>query len=386
MRRQILAILLLPLVLTTMGLAYLMLREGEQGNHGADEHRVIGSQNRFSAKYEGQEIEVEKQETTFKHFTPTNIVRLSNDPEIKVVSPGVGFRSAESKPVSSQTRLEPSKAIEPSQAPNAAQPQPQRVLTNCIGMKLVRIEQGELAMGTTDAQFNKLAELFPDTDRSIFNEEQPRHSVRITRPFYLGKHEVTQGEYQAVMGENPSEFKGSDHLPVESVSWLDAVMFCNMLSDRDGRKLYYRIDGDELVIAGGNGYRLPTEAEWEYACRAGHTTLYPFGDDVSTLDEHAWYERNSEGKTHAVGQKRPNAWGLCDMLGNVCEWCSDWEDEKYYATSPASDPSGPAKAFSRVFRGGCWKSISRPCRPAFRSGLEPVRRSNILGFRVATSQ
>ena len=140
------------------------------------------------------------------------------------------------------------------------------------------------------------------------------------------------------MGDNPSHFKGSDDLPVESVSWLDAVKFCNKLSEREKRTPFYRIDGTEVTLAGGNGYRLPTEAEWEYACRAKSTTLYPFGDDASKLGEHAWYAGNSESKTHPVGQKLPNAWGLYDMLGNVWEWCADGYDEKYYASSPSADP------------------------------------------------
>ena len=206
------------------------------------------------------------------------------------------------------------------------------------------------------------------------------------RPFYLGIHEVTQGQYQAVMGDNPSHFKGSDDLPVENVSWLDAVTFCNKLSEREKRTPFYRIDGTEVTLVGGNGYRLPTEAEWEYACRAKSTTLYPFGDDASKLGEHAWYAGNSESKTHPVGQKLPNAWGLYDMLGNVWEWCADGYDEKYYASSPPADPPGAPGASHRVIRGGGWGNYPGCCRPADRVGCTPGYRSNDLGFRVAAVQ
>jgi len=228
----------------------------------------------------------------------------------------------------------------------------------------------------------------PDDDKGAGNAEKPQHQVRITRPFFLGIHEVTQGQYQAVMGENPSQFKGSDDLPVEQVSWLDAVLFCNKLSEQEKKTPFYRINVTEVTIAGGNGYRLPTEAEWEYACRAGSTTLYPFGDDVSKLGDHVWFGDNSDSKTHPIGQKRPNAWGLYDMLGNVWEWCADWYDEKYYAlpASVAVDPPGPPKASYRVFRGGSWSSYAWSCRPAFRSRGAPESRNNYLGFRVAAVQ
>ena len=195
-------------------------------------------------------------------------------------------------------------------------------------------------MGTTKDQVDQLMRLFPDAKREYFDDEQPQHPVKISRPFFLGIHEVTQGQYQAVMGNNPSLFKGSDDLPVENVSWLDAVGFCNKLSEREKRTPFYRIDGTEVTIVGGNGYRLPTEAEWEYACRAKSTTLYPFGDDAGKLGEHAWYDGNSEGKTHPVGQKLPNAWGLYDMLGNVWEWCADWYRREILCLVAACRPAG----------------------------------------------
>ena len=255
-------------------------------------------------------------------------------------------------------------------------------------MTLVRIEPGSFLMGTTKEQIDQLLRLFPDFQREWFDNEQPQHRVQITRPFFLGTHPVTQGQYQAIMGSNPSHFKGSDDLPVESVSWLDAVSFCNKMSEKDKRTPFYRINGTEVADVGGNGYRLPTEAEWEYACRAGSTTLFPFGDDAGKLGEHAWFSDNSDSKTHPVGQKRPNAWGLYDMLGNVWEWCADWYDAKYYASSPsvAVDPPGPPKAAIRVFRGGCWYNFPRRCRSAFRDWDAPDYRSNDLGFRLALVQ
>ncbi|MFI5460965.1 MAG: SUMF1/EgtB/PvdO family nonheme iron enzyme [Isosphaerales bacterium] len=227
-------------------------------------------------------------------------------------------------------------------APTPKRPptQPGREWTNSIGIKLVRIGAGEFLMGS------------PHSVLSVLSDDKPQHRVRITKPFYLGIHEVTQDQYRAVMGDNPSHFKGSDDLPVESVSWLEAVKFCNKLSEREKRTPFYRIDGTEVTPVGGDGYRLPTEAEWEYACRAKSTTLYPFGDDASKLGEHAWSAGNSESKTHPVGQKLPNASGLYDMLGNVWEWCADWYDEKYYASSPPADPPGAPRASHRVFRAG----------------------------------
>jgi len=248
------------------------------------------------------------------------------------------------------------------------------VLVNSIGMKLKRIPAGNFLMG----------ELPEETNAG--KDERPQHRVTITKPFYLGVHEVTQNEYKQVMAHNPSKFQDSDQQPVEQVSWLDAVKFCNKLSEREDRKPCYRIDGDDVTITSGNGYRLPTEAEWEYGCRAGSSTRYPFGDDENQLGRYAWYDKNSGDKAHPVGQKLPNAWGLYDMLGNVWEWCADGYDGEYYASSPAVDPPGASKASLRVFRGGCWFFNPGGCRPAVRGGFTPESRSYYLGFRVAAVQ
>jgi formylglycine-generating enzyme required for sulfatase activity len=267
----------------------------------------------------------------------------------------------------------------PSAGPAVAAPQKPRSVdgptwTNSIDMKFVRIEPGEFLMGS------------PDSDSVAAADEKPQHRVRISKAFYLGIHEVTQGDYQAVTGENPSHFKGSSDLPVERVSWLDAVRFCNKLSERERRDPFYNIDGAQVTIAGGNGYRLPTEAEWEYACRAGTSTSYPFGDDAAALGEYAWYVANSDGKTHPVGKEKPTPWGLYDMLGNVWEWCGDWYAKKCYESSPVTDPPGAAAASARVIRGGSWSLEPRDCRSANRSRNAPGARDYDLGFRVARDQ
>ncbi len=245
---------------------------------------------------------------------------------------------------------------------------------NTIGMKLTLILAGDFLMGS------------PDSDPSSVSDEKPPHRVQISKPFYLGIHEVTQGQYRAVMGDNPSHFKGSGDLPVDMVSWLEAVQFCIKLSELENRTPCYRIDRTEVTVVGGNGYRLPTEAEWEYACRAGSTTVYPFSDDVGKLAEHAWYEKNSDGKSHSVGMLSPNALGIHDMLGNVWEWCGDRYDKSYYASSPGSDPSGAPSAPARVRRGGAWSSPPRNSRAACRNKVAPGHKDGSLGFRLVLAQ
>jgi formylglycine-generating enzyme required for sulfatase activity len=162
--------------------------------------------------------------------------------------------------------------------------------------------------------------------------------VQITHAFYLGRYLVTQTQWQAVMGSNPNQFKGDLSRPVENVSWNDAQEFLQNLNR----------------IEPSRGYRLPTEAEWEYVCRAGSITRYYFGNDARRLGEYARYEANAGGKTHPVGQKRPNAWDLYDMHGNVWEWVQDWYDIHYYKHSPSRNPRGPTAGAKRVVRGGCW--------------------------------
>jgi formylglycine-generating enzyme required for sulfatase activity len=227
-------------------------------------------------------------------------------------------------------------------------------LKNSVGMKLTLIPPGEFLMGS------------PDSDQDVPDDEKPQHRVRITKPFYLGMYEVTQEQYERVMVENPSHFQGDAQRPVETVSWEDAMDFCRRLSEKEDHE-----------------YRLPIEAEWEYSCRAGTQTKYSFGDDPGELGEYAWFRGNSSSETHAVGQKKANAWGLYDMQGNVWEWCADWYQIDYYGSSPPQDPVGPSSGAYRVLRGGSWLSTARNSRSAVRGRLRPVYRFHYLGFRVA---
>jgi formylglycine-generating enzyme required for sulfatase activity len=252
------------------------------------------------------------------------------------------------------------------------------ITTRVAGIKLKRIPEGEFLMGSSR-----------DEDKDAADDEMVngrKHRVRITRPFYLGVTEVTQAQYLAVTGENPSRFEGPVDLPVEGVSWNDAVAFCDKLSELEGLKPYYRLGPGERPS--GDGYRLPTEAEWEYACRARSPVpvRYSFGDDPAGLGEHAWFGGNSGGRTHPVGQKRPNGFGLYDMHGNVWEWCWDGYDAEYYARSPVDDPQGPSGAYGRVFRGGGWRFDPRYARSAYRAQSVPGYRGREPGLRLARGQ
>ncbi len=210
------------------------------------------------------------------------------------------------------------------------------------------------------------------TEEGRYSNEGPQTRVTINQGFWMSKYETTQEEYQSVMGSNPSYFKGDARRPVETVSWVDATNYCGKLMVRElaaGR------------LPSGYRYRLPTEAEWEYACRAGTTTRYNYGDDPDymQLGNYAWYSSNSDGTTHPVGLKEPNAWGLHDMHGSLWEWCLDW-----YGTYPGgsvTDPWSPNAGSSRVFRGGGWSGSGRFCRSALRNGNPPATRSYGIGFR-----
>jgi formylglycine-generating enzyme required for sulfatase activity len=236
-------------------------------------------------------------------------------------------------------------------------------LVNSIGMRFVLIPAGTFTMGSPNHEEAR-------------KRDEGQHQVTLTKGFYLSIVPVTQTQWQAVMNSNPSNVKGADR-PVEQVSWDDAVAFCRKVKELTGHEC-----------------RLPTEAEWEYACRAGTTTAYSFGDRTKgcgvlgigaqdLLGAHAWYNENSGGQTHPVGRKKPNAWGLYDMHGNVWEWCLDWYDESYCGNLPRNDPLGAFEGLSRVIRGGGWSGPGADCRSARRNRLKPDRGDPNIGFRVA---
>jgi formylglycine-generating enzyme required for sulfatase activity len=273
--------------------------------------------------------------------------------------------------------------------------------TNSIGMKLVLIPPGEFLMGSTDEEITVLI-VRDKWDKSVATEG-PRHRAKISKPFFLGMYSVTQREYEKVMGNNPSAFterqmeasgfkpplaqrqieergkdvqrvtgKDTSRHPVETVSWDDAIEFCRRLSATPAERAARRV------------YRLPTEAEWEYACRAGTTTRWSFGDDEASLRECAWFWGNSGATTHPVGEKKPNAWGLYDMEGNVLQWCADWFSADYYEQSPPNDPTGPPAGLYRVSRGSRWNIINpKSSRSASRNHTGPAdARFDTIGFRV----
>ncbi len=228
-----------------------------------------------------------------------------------------------------------------------------RSFTEVIGfgvrLEMHAIPGGEFMMGSPE--------------KRGYSDEFPQHKITIS-PLYIGRYPVTQKQYRAVMRTNPSSHLEDSH-PVETVTWDDAVEFCR-----------------RLTIATGRIYRLPTEAEWEYACRAGSMTLYNYGDDEDLLNQYGWSLTNAGNHTHPVGEKKPNGWGLCDMHGNVWEWCLDWYDQMYYLQSPNVNPNGPTKGTSRVLRGGSRKSLPNYCRSATRSNHQPDQRDPLVGFRV----
>jgi len=248
-------------------------------------------------------------------------------------------------------------------------------VTSSIGMKLRLIPPGEFLMGS------------PESEREHSSGEGPQHRVRITKPFYLGTYAVTQAEYQQIMGKNPSSFSaggaGKDQVagmdtsrfPVEDVFWDDAVEFCRKLSAKEGKE-----------------YRLPTEAEWEYACRAGTTTVFHFGDTSNGREANCKgtipYGTEEKGpnleRPTVVGSYRPNSFGLYDMHGNVWQWCADWFGADYYAASPPNDPQGPDSGTVRVFRGGSWNNRPGVSGSGIRSwsGI----RAYYTGFRLARTK
>ncbi len=222
--------------------------------------------------------------------------------------------------------------------------------------------------------------------------EQPVREVVVSKPLLVLPTEVTQQLWVAVMGYNPSYFSG-DQRPVENITWWEAIDFCNRLSVRHGLRPCYLFRGDTVIWdRTANGYRLPTEAEWEYVCRSGTVTdtyagdlRQPWGgceEDEPVLLPIAWYCRNSDDRTHAVGQKQPNGFGLFDMLGNVAEWVWDWYSNTAYQSADSVDPAGPPSGSQRVVRGGAWNLGNFFLRAAARMGLSPWHHSPAVGFRI----
>ena len=230
------------------------------------------------------------------------------------------------------------------------------------------IPAGTFTMGCTSEQ-----------DSDCYDSEKPSHEVTIDHDFYMMESEVTQTVYQRVMRNNPSSFQGLNR-PVENVSWFDAVKFANTLSSIEGLEKCYSIDGNTVSWPniGCTGWRLPTEAEWEYAVRGGQSYKYAGSNSVGDV---AWYDGNSDDKTHDVCGKKSNGYGLCDMSGNVYEWVWDWKDS--YSGNDGTDLVGPASGPGRVSRGGSWYGLARNTRVSYRNGFDPAGRDFDLGFRLS---
>ncbi len=297
------------------------------------------------------------------------------------------------------------------------------VQPNSIGMQMTLIPPGEFLMGSSDADITlalKIAEETKLDERAVklIQDERPQHTLRITKPFRLAAHEVTIGQFakfveQTKYKTQAEEFGGNsdnvkpedvkpdslkltwrtpgyavtDDSPVTLVSWNDAVAFFNWLSGQEQLTPCYQRDGDSwTLLPKANGYRLPTEAEWEYSCRAGTTTQYSFGNDWQDHDKYGWSNKNAGNGPHAVGLLPANPFGLYDMHGNVWEWCQDWYDGKWYEKSPSDDPFGPGRSLNRVARGGCWRSLPANSRSSFRNGINPPStRYQDRGFRPVLS-
>jgi formylglycine-generating enzyme required for sulfatase activity len=258
-------------------------------------------------------------------------------------------------------------------------------------------------MGSTAAQIQETYKTVRDDDKQLqacAKSESPRHQVILTQAFYMGVTEVTQRQYETITGKIPSYFaatgqnskfagkvadQDTGNFPVEGVTWNEAAEFCVKLSQKEDLKPFYSRNGETITLVDGTGYRLPREAEWESACRAGTTTRFWMGDTESELSRAAWFSKNSRERTHLAGETKANPLGLRDMHGNAWEWVEDWWDPKYYGqfpVKPAVNPRGPATAGSlRVYRGGGFNNPATRCRSSHRDAATPTYRG-VIGFRV----
>ena len=238
-------------------------------------------------------------------------------------------------------------------------------MTTPTGAEMIEVPPGEFTMGETQGEA----------------DEQPAHAVRISA-FWIDSSEVTQKSFEALMGRNPAKFIGPDR-PVERVSWYAAIQYCNARSLKEGLRPCYDLKTLACDFS-ADGYRLPTEAEWEYACRAGTRTRYSFGDEPAGLAACGWSKENADKATHPVRQKAPNRWGLCDMHGNVAEWCNDFYTAGYAAAAEAgsADPRGPASGSERVLRGGSWSAGAGECRSSARASAAPGLADVCFGYEA----
>lgn len=273
-------------------------------------------------------------------------------------------------------------------------------------------------LDSTLAWADRVRQSAPGTERRrITGEECPQHRVVLSKPYLLGQTEVTIGQFRAFVAAtgyrteteqwgggnsavkpepNPEKAKFTwrtpgypvtDESPVTQITWHDSIRFCNWLSESEHLPPAYRLDaGEWTTVPNAKGYRLPSEAEWEFACRAGTTTHYSFGDDPKQLERFAWYDHNADHLgAGRVASKKPNPFGLYDMHGNVWERCQDWFSDQWYAKSPATDPLGPLTGARRIARGGAWHYFDLHCRSAYRNNYSPLGRNANIGLRVARS-
>ena len=356
-------------------------REDEKLRHGVFTHFLLDG---LSGKADGnQDGEISLNEL-FRHVgreTKLHVAHKFNDSQRPYLR-GETTLEVLDFPLAEVLKRKPSLAVAPFDETTAKRFQHQWAeylgqtveTTNSIGMKLRLIPAGEFLIGSAKSPYELVRMFDLDEDgKKYFTDEHPRHRVQITQPFYLGETEVTQAQWNAVMNTEPwSEKKhvmeGDDYAATD-VSWEEAQEFCKRLSAKERKT-----------------YRLPTEAEWEYACRAGTTTAYHFGDDATLLGEYAWFRESistDELCAHQVGLKEPNPFGLYDIYGNVYEWCYDWKAD--YVSDSVTDPTGPSSGSDRVLRGGGWFYDAWFCRSADRTWRPPFVGLSDQGFRVACS-